>query len=161
LKETTSIKIDKKDSDKIEGFLELPDLGFNSKSDFANKAIQEKIEKINSELSSQDDHRHFYHQIENLTKKMNKIEKELKYFKKEYDFEEKYEKHGKLEKAMAKHRREDPELMKLLDKWEAKGRKAFDEYGKKQFMKDGSTEQDWKDHNEEVKKTIEKYKKTK
>jgi len=129
LKETTSIKIEKKDFEKIEGFLKLPDLGYNSRADFANKAIQEKIEKINSKLASQEDNRYFHHQIENLSKKVNKLEKQLKYFKEEYKMEEKIldDPEGFNKKTRRELEEVDPDLAKALDNVEEIHRKKQEE----------------------------------
>jgi len=69
--------------------------------------------------------------IKQLQRQHDGFEKELDYFRKEYSFEEKYEKHGALEKSLAKTRKEYPELDKVFDKWKAGLWKDFDKIIKK------------------------------
>lgn len=89
--------------------------------------------------------------IEDLKKKTDYLNSDLNYFKTEYEYEEKHEKHGALERELAKGRKEDPELMELLDEWRDKQQDAFDALRKKRFLEDGKyTEKDWKEFNKEV-----------
>jgi len=100
--------------------------------------------------------------IESLKKDHVSFEKELKYFREEYAHEEKYEKHGQLEKSLAEGRRETPELWKILDDNKAELDKKLEEYSKKIFMEGGKyTEQDWKEFQKDKAKTIKKYKEKK
>jgi len=98
--------------------------------------------------------------IEELKKKTDFLNSDLNYFKTEYEYEEKHEKHGNLEKELAQHRKEDPETAKVLDEMFGETAKRWDEYRKKKFLEDGKyTEKDWIDWQKEVKKTFDDYKK--
>jgi len=126
-------------------------------SDFGKQAIINEIKyreerKLAELTSSQQYHKikNMEQDIEDLKKKTDFLNSDLNYFKTEYDYDEKHIKHGNLEKEQAQHRKEDPELMELLDEWRDKQQDAFDALRKKRFLKDGYTEKEWKEFNKEV-----------
>jgi len=88
--------------------------------------------------------------IEDLKKKTDFLNSDLNYFKTEYDYDEKHIKHGNLEKELAQHRKEDPETMKVLDEMRTEMDRRWEEYSKKKFMEDGTSEEEWKKYNKEI-----------
>ena len=98
--------------------------------------------------------------IKQLKRQHGGFEKELNYFKKEYEYEEKHEKHGALEEELAKGWKEEPELMKLLDREHKRTQDAYDVYRKKKFLEKYS-EKEWNEFEKERKEAIDKYKKKK
>jgi len=94
--------MDREEFDKIEKFLKLPDSQFRFKAEFVTNAVKEKIAEIEKKHAFDEDHRMFNNELKKHEEQIKKLSKELKYFKKEYAHEEKYEKHGKLEKSLDK-----------------------------------------------------------
>jgi len=154
-KEQTSIKIDQDVMDKIEKFLELPDSDSKYKAEFARKAVLKEIEEIEKKHAFEEDHSLFLNELKKHEVKIKQLEKDLSYFKKEYAHEEKYEKHGKLEKALVKARIEDPEF--LDDQRDSFDRK-YEKFRKKKFLEEGYTLQEWKEFEKEKNEMIKKYK---
>ena len=97
--------------------------------------------------------------IKDLKDKQKKLEDRLSYFEKEYEYEEENEKHGQLEKSLEEGKREDPELFKLLDEMKSDYRKKIDDMFHKRRLKDGWTEEDIKEFEEEKQRIIKNAKK--
>jgi len=126
-------------------------------SDFGKQAILTEIklreEKKLAELTSSEQYhkmKNMEQDIEDLKKKTDFLNSDLNYFKTEYEFEEKHEKHGALERGLAKGRKEEPELMKVLDDMHVEMDRRLNEYSKKKFMEDGTSEEEWKKYNKEI-----------
>ena len=98
--------------------------------------------------------------IKQLKRQHGGFEKELNYFKKEYEYEEKHEKHGALEKGMVKGWEEEPELMKLLDRERKRSQDVFDAYRKKKFLEKYSVKE-WNEFEKERNQGFKKLRKKK
>jgi len=126
-------------------------------SDFGKQAIINEIKyrekrKLAELTSSQQYHKikNMEQDIEDLKKKTDFLNSDLNYFRTEYDYDEKHIKHGNLEKELAQHRKEDPEIMKVLDEMRVEMDRRLNEYSKKKFMEDGTSEEEWKKYNKEM-----------
>ena len=164
MKSRPSIKTDLETYEKIEQFLELPNLNFKSRADFVNKAIKEKIEKIEKELNIQEDHRLFNKKIDELVERVEKQEKELKYFKKEYKQEERYRKDPgayrrdkkRLDKQFIKvggTLKEIEQIDNLYDEFN----KNLVKLKKQQWLDKGWTEKDYEEIEQEKQLALKKY----